>query len=88
MHSYLKAMRDKLAALRSDGVYETCFKEISADSEEEEVTEPEVSLCGNHIVDPGLAIKNHAVFFVKVGISLSFRSQEGLLTERLRTNYY
>ena len=57
--SYLKAMRDKLAALRSDGVYETCFKEIIADSEEEEVTEPEVSLCGNHIVDPGLAIKNH-----------------------------
>jgi len=47
------AMRDKLAALRSDGVYETCFKEISADSEEEDVTEPEVSLCGNHIVDPG-----------------------------------
>ena len=59
----MKAMRDKLAVLRSDGVYETCFKEISADSEEEEVTEPEVSLCGNHIVDPGLAIKNH-VFFV------------------------
>ena len=79
MGTHLKAMRDKLAALRSDGVYETCFKEISADSEEEEVSEPEVSLCGNHIVDPGLAIKNHGFFCVnllhkKVVRSLSLRS--------------
>ena len=72
MRSYLKAMRDKLAALRSDGIYETCFKEISADSEEEEVSEPEVSLCGNHIVDPGLAIKNHGFFALIFFIKKSF----------------